>query len=123
MAGLVCFKCGASLKDIPRPITRLSHCPDCYAELHCCLMCRKYTERYHTRCTDERTDPPERKDTANFCDYFVPRPDAFDPQEKAADQAARERLAGLFGEAPPSDEGPSDEEARQAAESLFGKKE
>ena len=67
MAHLVCFKGGTSLDQVPRPITRRSHCPECFAELHSCLMCRRYTVKFQTRRHDERTDPPERSDNANFC--------------------------------------------------------
>lgn len=121
--GLQCFKCGEDLKDVPRPITRMSHCPACFAELHCCLMCRKYTTRYHTRCTDERTDPPERKDSANFCDYFAPAPDAFDAAGYDADEAARAKAAELFGGVDPSevDAGEDEEDPTSAAEALFKK--
>jgi hypothetical protein len=124
MAHLVCFKCGTSLDQVPRPITRRSHCPECFAELYSCLMCRRYTTRFHSKCEDERADPPERKDNANFCEYFKPRSGAFDAHGKMDADAASNELNALFGkgdaEAGESDDVGSDE-SRSAAEDLFQK--
>lgn len=127
---LVCWKCGASLKDVPRPITRRSNCPACYAELHCCRMCRKQDNRYIGRCSDERADPPRDKDKANFCDYFAPLSGAFDSGRSRAAADARSELEALFGDAPnaegdaagadsAADDDPT-ERARAELERLFG---
>lgn len=131
---LVCWKCGASLKKVPRPITRHSNCPACYAELHCCVMCKSYDTRYPNRCNDERADPPVYKDTANFCEFFKPLPNAFDPSQDQASKQAQAELKAMFGEddgsdedaEPPaekSDDAPMSEEekARQELEKLFKK--
>lgn len=131
MAELVCWKCGSSLADVPRPITRHSNCPECYAELHCCQMCRKYDTRYTSRCSDDRTDPPEDKGRANYCEYYVPLPGAFSSDDAAEAERARARLAALFGEGDDQpDETPAGgegremdsetERARQELEKLFG---
>lgn len=132
---LVCWKCGASLKNVPRPITRRSNCLACYAELHVCLMCKSYDTRYPNRCSDERADPPVHKDSANFCEFFKPKPDAFDAGGERASRKAEAELKALFGE----DEGeaadgpqePSaepeaapeteEEKARRELEKLFGR--
>lgn len=95
---LVCWKCGASLKTVPRPLTRRSNCPECYAELHCCVMCKSYDNRYPNRCNDERADPPVHKDSANFCEYFKPMPNAFDAGGHKESRAAQAELKALFGE-------------------------
>lgn len=131
---LVCWKCGASLDDVPRPITRHSNCPSCYAELHCCVMCKRYDTRYTSKCSDERADPPVHKDSANFCEFFSPKPGAFDAGGDRASKRARGELKTLFGEeddggnAPHEDRAgqddttPSEEEkARRELEKLFGK--
>lgn len=137
---LVCWKCGESLKDVPRPITRHSNCPACYAELHCCVMCKSYDSRFPNRCSDERADPPVYKDTANFCEYFKPKPGAYDPEQDRASREAKAELQALFGgdgedgeggepgEKPdgvgeePGDEPMSEEEkARRELEKLFRK--
>lgn len=130
---LVCWKCGASLKDVPRPITRHSNCLSCYAELHSCVMCKRYDTRYPNRCSDERADPPVHKDSANFCDYFAPRPGTFDAGGKKASKRAQAELEALFGgqdstdadataEEDGSDDAPETEEerARRELDKLFG---
>lgn len=136
--GLVCWKCGASLKDVPRPITRHSNCLACYAELHCCVMCKSYDSRYPNRCNDERADPPIHKDSANFCEFFKPRPNAFNTEEDRESKAAQSELKALFGEdagdnedevnepekpAERDDERPltAEEKARRELEALFKK--
>lgn len=131
---LVCWKCGESLKKVPRPITRHSNCPACYAELHCCMMCKSYDTRYPNRCNDERADPPVYKDTANFCEFFKPQPSAFDPGQDQASKQAQAELKAMFGEddgseeeIEPASDKPDDapmseeEKARQELEKLFRK--
>jgi len=68
------------------------------------------------------------KESANFCDYFRPRPDAFDAGRAAANAAAQAELAKLFGDAsgdsasPTADTADAESEAARAlreAESLF----
>lgn len=95
--GLLCWKCGTSLRDVPRPLSRLSRCPECFSDLHCCRMCRKYAPQFITKCSDERADPPENRQGANFCDWFSPHVGAFSGREKSAEEKAKEALQGLFG--------------------------
>ena len=95
--GLVCWKCGISLRDVPRPLARLSRCPECFSDLHCCRMCRKYAPQFITKCSDERADPPENRQGANFCDWFSPHIGAFTGKEQSAEQKAKDALLGLFG--------------------------
>lgn len=98
MPDLVCWKCGASLKEVPRPLTRHSNCLACYAELHCCRMCKSYDTRYISKCSDERADTVSIKDSANFCEYFKPRPGAYAAEEDHAARSAEADLRALFGE-------------------------
>lgn len=107
---VVCWKCGDGLKEIAWPITRLSRCPECFADLHCCLACRKYAPQYDAKCSDERADPPARKEAANFCSWYAPRPEAFDAEVHSADHAARAAAAALFGDAGPQSEPEQDDE-------------
>lgn len=131
---LICWKCGASLEDVPRPITRHSNCPACYAELHCCVMCKSFDARYPNRCSDERADPPVHKDSANFCEFFKPRPNAFDTTQDRESKQAKAELQALFGaeggagDAPEEGEAEDksrpkteEERAREELEKLFGK--
>lgn len=127
---LVCWKCGVTLDGVPMPIRRHSNCLSCYAELHCCRMCASYDTRLISRCSDERADSPENKESANFCEFFEPRPGAHDfSQDKSAEKAKAE-LAALFGEGEAPEEPEEsqedkplseEEKARQELEKLFGK--
>ncbi len=110
---LVCWKCGASLKDVPRPLARLSRCLECQSDLYCCRMCRKYEPTYIGKCSDERADPPQNKQGANFCDWFSPDPRAYSGKERSAEEASRQRLSALFGAADDSNGGPESAEADQ----------
>ena len=115
---LVCWKCGVSLKELPRPITRHSNCPECYAELHCCVACRHYNTRYNKKCDHDLADPPLRKDSANFCDYFKPLNNAFKAKQADAAEAADANLRAMFGgEAP--DEPADEEHPRSKLDALF----
>lgn len=118
MAKMVCWKCGASLKEVPWPITRHSNCLECYAELHCCRMCKSYDTRYISKCSDERADSVVSKDTANFCEWFKPRPGAYAEQEDAAGKAAESDLKALFGEDNGSE--PPEESPPSELDTLFG---
>ncbi len=97
-------------------------------------MCKSYDTRYTNKCNDERTDPPIYKDTANFCEFFKPLPNAFDPGQDQASKQARAELKAVFGEDDESGEGSApapdesddapmseEERARRELEKLFRK--
>lgn len=69
---LNCWNCGESLADVPLPISRHAHCASCFEVLHCCRMCLHYEPNKSPYCADDRTDPPNMKENANFCEYFNP---------------------------------------------------
>ena len=96
MATLECWSCGASLDELPRPITRHMNCPECFEDLHCCRMCRNYAPDASITCTDERADPPVNKENANFCDYFRPT-NAYRTGSRERQADAKARLDALFG--------------------------
>lgn len=93
---LVCWKCGAPLKDVPMPLSRLSECLVCHSELHVCRMCKFYDPSKAESCTEERADPPKDKQRANFCEYFEPRANAFQPGDTSATDRAKSELEKLF---------------------------
>lgn len=95
-AALVCWKCGTSLKDVPMPLSRISECLACRAELHVCRLCGFFDPRKAESCSEQRADPPKDKQRANFCEYFQPRSNAWQaPDYSAADQA-KDELQKLF---------------------------
>ena len=96
-----CWKCGASLEDLPRPFGRRDECPACRADLHVCRMCRHYDPRVSRACREPVAGEVKEKDRANFCDWFQARRSAgaATADEAAAARAALERLFGI----PPKD--------------------
>ncbi len=96
MDDLNCWNCGESLDEIPRPISRHANCLLCHAELHACRQCRNFDAKRPTQCLDERSDPPTRKDIANFCEWFEP---TLVTSAGALDRnaSAKARLDALFG--------------------------
>lgn len=119
-AALVCWKCGSSLQALPLPLSRLAECPACKAELHVCKLCQFFDPRTTRQCIEIRAEEVIDKEHANFCDWFKPRPNAFDARAQQKASAAKSKLDALFGAGPASDE-PADA-AREAAERLFGGK-
>ena len=98
MADLVCWRCGASLKDIPKPFVRLAQCKTCAADLHVCRLCKFYNPKFFEKCDHELAEAAREVDVANFCQYFQPKADAYNPQERSRADAAMAKLNALFGE-------------------------
>jgi hypothetical protein len=112
--GLVCWKCGHALDDIPRPLSRYQPCRQCGADLYVCRMCQHHDPRWANACREERAEVPLNKETANFCDWFRPRPGAFEGGTR--DGAARDALEALFGGTPAAS---AEDPARAALDELF----
>src|SRR3954454_1078428 len=93
---LVCWKCGASLKELSLPLQRLDECKQCHAELHVCKLCEWYSTAVAKHCRETIAEEVKDKERANFCDYFKPRAGAFSNPSTAADRAKAE-LDALFG--------------------------
>lgn len=96
---LACWNCGASLAEVPRPISRHEQCPQCFEALHCCRLCRHYRTDLTAQCDEDRADPPVVKENANFCDWFRPSSRAFTGSRPARSAEAEDKLKALFGEA------------------------
>ncbi len=95
-SSIVCWKCGASLADLSLPLRRLDVCKACNAELHVCKMCVEYDVSYAKHCREPTAEEVRRKDEANFCDFFRPRPDAYRPKDVAAISKSMTALESLF---------------------------
>lgn len=93
---LQCYRCGTSLVALTLPLSRLDECPSCRVHLHVCRMCERFTTRNPKNCMEE--DAPEVRDkkNANFCDYFKPSANVYNPAEQLAEQAAKAQLDALF---------------------------
>ena len=94
---LVCWKCGAALAALSLPLRRLDECPKCRAELHVCRMCVDYTTSVAKHCREPTAEEVRDKTSANFCDHFKPRSNAYTPPNTAAVSEAQAALAKLFG--------------------------
>ena len=126
MAGVVCWNCGCSLEEVPRPISRHANCPECFEDLHCCRLCVHFTPRLTGQCDDDRADPPVHKESANFCDFFRPLSGAYEDVRGSRRDVARQQLDALFGgdaeETPddaPTTATSKEDKARAALEALF----
>ena len=111
---LQCWKCGATLTTL-LPLPRTEACPSCRAELHACRMCRHFDASRSGQCRELAADPVADKTRANWCGWFVPRPDAYRGGGAAIAQNQRAALDALFGgaakPATPAEPGKPDEPA------------
>lgn len=118
---LACWKCGASLPDVPVPFARVAECPCCRADLHVCRMCEFFDPRVRRGCKEPVADEVSDRERANFCGYFTPVAGLDPGTEDRASQAARAELDDLFGLTSSSPASPGDaDEARRRLDELFG---
>lgn len=118
-AELVCWKCGAPLDGVPLPLSRLSVCLKCGAELYVCLLCEFHDPKLRHGCREERAEHVPGKDRANFCEFFAPKAGAHVTKAQGANEIAKAKLDALFG-------GPAaaaaKEPAREELDKLFDPK-
>ena len=94
---LNCYRCGESLATLSLPLSRRDQCPQCSADLHVCKMCRHFDSRITRQCREDGAEDVSEKERPNFCDWFVPNGDAFDPNRKSETDAAMGALDALCG--------------------------
>jgi hypothetical protein len=94
---LDCFRCGESLAVLSLPLSRRDQCPACSADIHVCKMCSHFDSRVTRQCREDGAEDVTEKERPNFCDWFVPSPNAFDPDKKSTADAAQNALDALFG--------------------------
>jgi hypothetical protein len=94
---IVCYRCGESLAALSLPLSRRDQCPQCGADVHVCKMCSHFDTRVTRQCREDGAEDVTEKERPNFCDWFVPRGDAFDPDRKSAADSAQAALDALFG--------------------------
>ena len=70
--GLICWSCGAPTGIVDR-ITRSDHCPACRADLKTCRGCRHFDPTRRYQCREQIDTPVHDKESANYCDWFLPR--------------------------------------------------
>lgn len=94
---LVCWRCGAGLAALPLPFGRIEECPACTSPLHVCRMCTFYDRSRPKQCREDDAEEVRDKERPNFCDYYRPRPGAFDPARAEVEKQALAQLDSLFG--------------------------
>jgi hypothetical protein len=114
---LICYRCGASLAELTPPISRQDECPVCSVYLHVCRMCACYDPNVPKQCTEDDAEEVVEKERLNFCDWYKPGSDVFDPQKAAEESRAKGELASLFGEE--EAQKPGDNALLKDAEDLF----
>jgi hypothetical protein len=110
-----CYGCGAQVR-IEGTVGRRTTCPECDADLHCCMDCRHYDETAPHFCREPHAEHVLEKVASNACELFQLGDGASRRRVKA--RAARDALGALFGEAPAA----TDDDPRSALDALFGKK-
>ena len=95
---IACYRCGAALAALSLPLSRQDQCPECSADLHVCKLCLYFDRTVPRQCREDGAEDVTEKERSNFCDWFKPSEAAFDPNRKAEADAAKEALAGLFGD-------------------------
>lgn len=112
-----CFRCGASLAALSLPLSRRDECPECSAHLHVCRMCRYFDPAAVRQCLEDDAEDVGDKERLNFCEWFAPSEDAFDPAAQAEADRAKQSLDALFGDGDPPSGG--SDASRSEAEKLF----
>jgi len=80
-------------------------------------MCQFFAPHTTRQCAEIRAEEIIKKHQANYCDWFKPRPGAFDARAQAKAASAKTKVDLLFGDAaPPAD---SEDPARAAVDSIF----
>jgi len=110
-----CYGCGATLR-MDGPVGRRTTCPECDADLHCCMNCRHYDESAAHQCREPQVDHVVDKDASNACDLFQLGDGA--SRRRGSNREAKDRLRALFGEGPSRES----EDPRDTLEALFKKK-
>ena len=95
---LACYRCGDSLASLSLPLSRRDQCPTCSADLHVCTMCSHFDRNVPRQCREDGAEDVTDKERPNFCDWFKPSAQAFDPERKAEADKAQDALSALFGD-------------------------
>ena len=112
---IACYRCGGSLAELSLPLSRQDECPHCQVYLHVCRMCRHYDRDVTRQCREDDAEDVVEKERLNFCDFFSPAENAFNPAEKVAADEAKQALDSLFGEA----DAPATPDATNELDKLF----
>ena len=79
-------------------------------------MCIYFDRDAVKQCLEDDAEEVIEKEKLNFCEWYKPSSDAFDPARKSRVDSAKNQLDSLFGE---GDSSTSDVDPVSAAEDLF----
>ena len=117
---LVCWNCGASIEELPLPLSRYAECLSCRTALHVCRMCRHYDPGVARQCREPIAEEVQDKERPNVCELFQDRRGAWRPVEDAPARQARAQLDALFGDSGQAESAADEpDRAREDAERLF----
>lgn len=88
-----CHACGKEI-DSTAKVGRRDECPYCRKDLHCCMNCSFFDPSAAKQCREPLAEYVNKKDSANFCDYFVFRRDKGGSTADA--EQAKKALEDLF---------------------------
>lgn len=91
-----CWRCGEVLKNLILPLSRREECAECGAEQHVCRLCKHDRPGLSYGCHEDLAEELSDKESANFCDYFKPNPNAYRPKTQSKQAQAEAELAALF---------------------------
>lgn len=80
-------------------------------------MCQFHDPGVPKQCTEDDAEEVIEKERLNFCEWYKPGADVFDPQQAAEENRAQGELASLFGEE--ETQNPGDDASLKDAEDLF----
>ena len=115
-----CYRCGESLAALTLPFSRRDECPSCTAHVHVCRMCLYFDPAVPKQCREDDAEEVTEKERVNFCEWFKPGLDAFDPVRAGRAAKAQTDLAALFGTGGDNGDRPGDDDDQlKQAEDLF----
>lgn len=85
--------------------------------LHVCRMCEFYAEQVPRKCREDDAEEVFDKEKVNFCEWYKPSADAFDPIRAGQAARAQSELGALFGDE--TDTGQETDSLTRDAEDLF----
>jgi hypothetical protein len=61
-----------------------------------CKLCVEYDTSYAKHCKEPTAEEVRKKDEANFCDFFKPKPGAYVAKDKTEAERSKSALDALF---------------------------
>ncbi|MCL5124079.1 MAG: hypothetical protein M1511_06200 [Deltaproteobacteria bacterium] len=90
-----CHHCGEPL-EFTEKVFRNDTCANCGSDVHCCLNCSEYDDRFSNHCKEPQSEKVSVKDRRNFCDYFELSPEKVTGTARNKAAEAKRKLEALF---------------------------